>query len=331
MPRDWSRESWHKVFPREDGVWLAMSWQARGLYRLLQSEASRDGVIRLGKFSGASGFRWVAVVFRMPDDEAQAACDELEADGFIVVQPDGSWLLPHHADQQATSTTSAERVKRHREKHRVTNVTGVAVTPETPETQHVTDVTLQALQVTQAAVTGNESPVTVKRKEREERGDKKDEKATRARTREAAAAPVDPKVRRIALELAAHKKFASLDHPVVAEELLGSLGSLALGLVEERIADAVAVAAAEAESGANERRLRQVLSWKLKDAASGKTSKKPTHAVGKDGVPLVQGTGPDHEGEIERLLERIDRHNAEDEKKREEYRRANGLTEEVPF
>lgn len=87
-----------------------MSWQARGLYRLLQSEASRDGAINLGKFAG-SGFRWVAVVFRMRDDEARDMCDELEADGFIVVQPDGSWLLPHHAEQQATSMTSSERVK----------------------------------------------------------------------------------------------------------------------------------------------------------------------------------------------------------------------------
>lgn len=284
MPRDWSRESWHKVYPREDGAWLAMSWQARGLYRLLQSEASRDGAINLGKFAG-SGFRWVAVVFRMRDDEAQAACDELEVDGFIVVQPDGSWLLPHHADQQATSTTSAERVKRHRERHRATDATGVAVTPET---DHVTHVTLQPLHVTSAPVTVTDAPVTVtnssvtvKRKEREERGDKKDEKATHARAREAAAAAlVDPKARRIALELAAHKKFASLDHASVAEELLGGLGGLAMGLVDDRIPDAVAQAAAEAESGANERRLRQVLSWKLKDAASGKT--KPPRVQGDD-------------------------------------------------
>jgi hypothetical protein len=306
MPRDWSRESWHKVYPREDGAWLAMSWQARGLYRLLQSEASRDGAINLGKFAG-SGFRWVAVVFRMRDDEAQAACDELEADGFIVAQPDGSWLLPHHADQQATSTTSAERVKRHRERHRVTDVTGAAVTPEAPETDHVTHVTLQPLHVTSASVTVTDAPVavtnpsvTVKRKEREERGDKKDEKATRARAREAAAAAsVDPKVRRIALELAAHKKFANLDHACVAEELLGGLGGLALGLVDERIPEAVALAAAEAESGANERRLRQVLSWKLKDAASGKTK-----------APRVQGDDASFEAGLAKIYADIEEFNS---------------------
>lgn len=309
MPRDWSRESWHKVFPREDGAWLAMSWQARGLYRLLQSEASRDGAINLGKFAG-SGFRWVAVVFRMRDDDAMAVCDELEADGFIVAQPDGSWLLPHHADQQATSTTSAERVKRHRERHRAAGGNGDGVTFETPETEHVTHVTLQPLHVTNAPVTVTNPSVTVKRKEREERGDKKDEKATHARAREAAAAAsVDPKVRRIALELAAHKKFSGLDHACVAEELLGGLGGLALGLVDERIPEAVALAAAEAESGANERRLRQVLSWKLKDAASGKTTRKPSYAVGKDGVSLVQGVGPGHEGEQEKILEKIERDN----------------------
>ena len=266
MPRDWSRESWHKVYPREDGAWPALSWQARGLYRLLQSEVGRDGVLQVGR----RGSQWVAVVFRMTEVEAGLLCGELRAEGFVVVQDDDSWLLPHHAEQQATTSGSAERVRRHRERQRVTGpvVTQTAEKREAPEGSQ--PVTLQALHVTEQAV-------TVKRKERKERSDQKDKKATRARAREAAS-PADPKAQRIASELAAHRKFEGLDHGVVAEELLGALGSLALGLTDERIPEAIALAAAEAESGANERRLRQVLGWKLKDAANGRTK-----------VPRVQG------------------------------------------
>ena len=267
MPRDWSRESWHKVFPREDGAWPALSWQARGLYRLLQSEVGRDGVLQVGR----RGSQWVAVVFRMTEAEAGELCGELRAEGFVVVQDDDSWFLPHHAEQQATTSGSAERVRRHRERQRVTGqvVTQTAERREAPEAEQ--PVTLHALHVTEQAVTR-------KRKERKERSDHKDKKATRARAREAAASPADPKAQRIASELASHRKFESLDHAIVAEELLGALGSLALGLSDERIPEAIALAAAEAESGANERRLRQVLGWKLKDAANGRTK-----------VPRVQG------------------------------------------
>lgn len=272
MARDWSREAWFKVYGREDGAWLALSWQARGLYRLLQTEAGRDGVIEVGK----RGSRWVAVVFRMTDEEAKHLCDELWGEGYIVDREDGSWLLPHHADQQATVSSSADRVKRHRERSRVTGNED-AVTHETDETLHVTPVTLHPLHVTEPAVTVTTSPVTVKRKEREEREEREERQESsrgRARVAEskpAAAAPrvIDPKARRIALELAAHPKFASLDHAAVADELLGALGPLGFGLGDERIEQAVAQAAAEAETGAPERRLRQVLGWKLKDAVTG--------------------------------------------------------------
>ena len=287
MPRDWSRESWHKVFPREDGAWPALSWQARGLYRLLQSEVGRDGVLQVGR----RGSQWVAVVFRMTEAEAGELCGELRAEGFVVVQDDDSWFLPHHAEQQATTSGSAERVRRHRERQRVTGqvVTQTAERREAPEAEQ--PVTLHALHVTEQAVTR-------KRKERKERSDHKDKKATRARAREAAASPADPKAQRIASELASHRKFESLDHAIVAEELLGALGSLALGLTDERIPEAIALAAAEAESGANERRLRQVLGWKLKDAAQGRTK-----------VPRVQGDDATFEQGMAKIYADIEEYN----------------------
>lgn len=315
MPRDWSEERWIKVYLVDSASWVSLTWQARGLYVLLQRVADRTGSIDIG----VTGVRSIGALLRASWDEIAPSFAELVASGYVV-ETDGALSLPEHIAQQEARSSDAARQRESRRKKR-SHEASRDVTRRHAKSREVTPSHTPSQNVT---IRGEES-------RREEKRAEQSREDARAREAAAAAAPVDPKARRIALELAAHKKFASLDHPVVAEELLGSLGSLALGLVEERIADAVAVAAAEAESGANERRLRQVLGWKLKDAASGKASKKPTYAVGKDGVPLVQGTGPDHEGEIERLLERIDRHNAEDAKKREEYRRANGLTEEVPF
>ena len=316
MPRDWSEERWIKVYLVDSASWVSLSWQARGLYVLLQRVADRTGSIDIG----VTGVRSIGALLRASWDEIAPSFAELVASGYVV-ETDGALSLPEHIAQQEARSSDAARQRESRRKKR-SHEASRNVTRRHAKSREVTTSHTPSQDVT---IRGEES----RREEKRAEQSREDARAREAAA--AAAAPVDPKARRIALELAAHKKFASLDHPVVAEELLGSLGSLALGLVEERIPEAVAVAAAEAESGANERRLRQVLGWKLKDAASGKTSKKPTHAVGKDGVPLVQGTGPDHEGEIERLLERIERHNAEDEKKREEYRRANGLTEEVPF
>lgn len=243
-----------------------MSWQARGLYRLLQSEANRDGAINLGKFAG-SGFRWVAVVFRMRDDEAQAACDELEADGFIVVQPDGSWLLPHHAEQQATITSSSERVKRYREKQRASVKSAAQEQPVTPVTLHALHETLQG--------------VTVKRKEiKKERNKENKERDTRVRAREDVLQ--DPKAVWLYQALQAVPKFAHLPEEV-AEDLLGALGPLGFGMTEAHAKQAVAEAQIATETGANEANIRRVLGWKLKDAVSGKPKKQSS------GIPHVQG------------------------------------------
>lgn len=246
-----------------------MSWQARGLYRLLQSEANRDGAINLGKFAG-SGFRWVAVVFRMRDDDAMAVCDELEADGFIVAQPDGSWLLPHHADQQATITSSSERVKRYREKQRATE-------PEPEQVQPVTPVTLQPLHETLQGVTLKRKEI---KKERNKENKENKERDTRVRAREDVLQ--DPKAVWLYQALQAVPKFAHLPEEV-AEDLLGALGPLGFAMTEAHAQQAVAETQIATETGANEANIRRVLGWKLKDAVSGKPKKQ------SGGIPHVQG------------------------------------------
>lgn len=260
MSRDWSRESWHKVFARDAGGWAALSFDARGLYRLLQDEASRDGVIDTGE----DRVGYIVAVYRLERGRAQSAFLELIRCGLVIIFHT-TIQLPVHAEQQGTITNSSERVRRFREKSR--NAETLHVTPE----------------------------VSVERKERKKETNKEIKKEI-ARARETAPVVVDdPKAKHLAVELAANKKFASLDHAAVAEELLGGLGMLAFNLTEQQATDAVIQAAAEAETGANERRLRQVLGWKLKDQLQPKK-----RVNGK----TVQGEGENNDAWLADLMSR---------------------------
>jgi hypothetical protein len=251
MPRDWSEERWIKVYLVDSASWVSLTWHARGLYLLLQRAADRTGTIDLGPV----GVRGLGALLRASWDELAPSYAELVESGYVV-ELDGALSLPEHIAQQEARASDAARQRESRRKKRSHDVSR--------------DVTRSHAE--SRAVTKSHD------KRREDKRREEESRATRARAREAAAASADPKAQRIASELASHRKFEGLDHGAVAEELLGALGSLALGLTDERIPEAIALAAAEAESGANERRLRQVLGWKLKDAANGRTK-----------VPRVQG------------------------------------------
>lgn len=259
MARDWSRESWHKVFPRDAGGWAALSFDARGLYRLLQDEASRDGVIDTGE----DRIGYIVAVYRLERSRTQPALMELIRCGLVAVAHT-TIELPVHAEQQGTITNSSERVRRFREKSR--NDETLQVTPD----------------------------VSVKRKERKKETNKEIEKEN---AREAAPTSthveVDPKS--VAIEVALRKcsRFAALNHQTVAEALLGALGPLGMRLTPEHAQSAVSLAALELEDGANERRMRQVLGWKLMDAVD------PTKA--KKHPAQVQGQGED----LDRFLDNI--------------------------
>ena len=293
MARDWSEERWIKVFLCDSPRWLALPWQARGLYGLLQRIADRDGVIDTGPDQRTA----VAVAVRATVEEVAAHLQALERAGLIVVRPEAI-ELPEHAEQQASRASGAARQREYR--RRVTGSDAVVTRGDAVVIRGDGAVSASDELVTERDARRHMSVTQSDDKKEERRGDKKEKKATHARAREgaAAASDVDPKATRIALELAAHRKFASLDHAVVAEELLGGLGSLAIGLTDERVTEAVATAAAEAESGATERRLRQVLSWKLKDAASGKVK-----------TPRVQGDDATYEAGMAKIYADIEEFN----------------------
>ena len=258
--RDWSRESWHKVFSRDAGGWAALSFDARGLYRLLQDEASRDGVIDTGE----DRIGYIVAVYRLERNRAQPALSELARCGLVTVEH-ATIRLPVHAEQQGTITNSSERVRRFREKSR------------NDETFHETP------------------DVSAERKERKKETNKEREKEI-ARAREGAAAAHsdrDPKSLAIEEALRSSPRFASLDASSLSDALLGSLGALGMRLTPEHAQSAVSLAALELEDGANERRCRQVLGWKLKDAVDPTKAKK--HPV------QVQGQGED----LDRFLDNI--------------------------
>jgi len=281
MPRDWSEERWIKVFLCDSVTWVSMSVQARGVYLLLQRVADRTGAIELG----VTGMRGIGALLHAQWDEIAPSVTELVEAGYVV-ERERSIVLPEHIQQQASRSSDAARQRESRQKKR-SHEASRDVTRSHAKSRDVTPSHTPSRDVT---IRGEESRSDQKRAEQS--------RDARAREGAAAAADVDPKARRIALELAAHRKFAGLEHAVVAEELLGGLGSLAIGLTDERVTEAVATAAAEAESGANERRLRQVLSWKLKDAASGKTK-----------VPRVQGDDATYEAGMAKIYADIEEFN----------------------
>jgi len=271
VPRDWSEERWIKVYLVDSASWVSLTWHARGLYLLLQRAADRTGTIDLGPV----GVRGLGALLRASWDELAPSYAELVESGYVV-ELDGALSLPEHIAQQEARASDAARQRESRRKKRCHDVSR--------------DVTRSHAE--SHAVTKSHDKRRVDKTREEE------SRATRARAREAAASPADPKAQRIASELASHRKFESLDHAIVAEELLGALGSLALGLTDERIPEAIALAAAEAESGANERRLRQVLGWKLKDAAQGRTK-----------VPRVQGDDATFEQGMAKIYADIEEYN----------------------
>jgi hypothetical protein len=249
---DWGGERWIKIFKHEAGPWEMLSFAARGAYRLMQSEASAAGEIAVGRH----GSGWLAIRFRIEPAVAAEILRELVADGYLRLNGGGQWVLPHHAAQQVSRTTPAERQRQTREARK----------------------TAKPLEASRDVTrSDSESHVVTSSHEREKEREKELNKAregeeTRAGAGAREAAPPtpvaierDPLAAEIALALAASSRFKSLGGDV-AEQLLGHLGPLALQLDAAKIAGAVAAAALELADGATERETRRLLGWKFKDA-----------------------------------------------------------------
>jgi hypothetical protein len=185
--------------------------------------------------------------YRLTQERARQALAELVKARLVLTTTQDALELPIHAEQQGTITNSSERVRRHRESKR-----NAETLHETPD-------------------------VSVQRKERKKETNKQTKKAD-ARAREQAA-PANPQVAMLAEKLASSSRFADLPAEQVAEALVGKLGILAFQLDADKADTAIAAAALEAEEGADERRRRQLLGWKLQDAVLGRPGAKKQQQV----------------------------------------------------
>jgi len=270
MAREWAEERWIKVFLVDSPRWLALSWQARGLYVLLQRLCDRDGYIDLGPDSTAA----LSAILRAPEDEIRGPLRDLQRSGLIV-ECGQALELPEHRDQQASRASGAARQRQYRQRVTRSDEGVTRSNADKPSGD--------------AAVTRSDDQNRIDQNRIEKR-----EQIARARD-DAAAAPSDRDPKSLAIEeaLRSSQRFASLDASSLSDALLGSLGTLGIRLTPEHCKSAVALAALELEDGANERRCRQVLGWKLKDAVDPTKAKK--HPV------QVQGQGED----LDRFLDNI--------------------------
>lgn len=281
MARDWSRERWVKLFTRDSGRYLMLPLSARGIYHCLQRVCDADGRI---EFEGG-GLDTVAALLRGDVNEVELAVAELSKAGLVVVHDD-CLLLPEHLEQQLSRTDPALRQRQARERN--------SVTLSDTKTDSVTLSDIGEHSVTECHDKKRKDQIEKKRAEQIARA-REPAAATPSSTR-VEEVPSDPRIAMLASKLRAAKRFSHLPSVQVAEGLVGKLGTGAFNLDEDKADEAIAAATLEAEDGANERRLRQLLGWKLVDALSGRQRAAKGH--------MVQGLGGQTFEEFKASIER---------------------------
>lgn len=107
----WGSELYVKLFKRDTAEWLAVSWQARGLFYELMRKADREGRIALGKMVPAKA---LGVLLRADPRSLEAPLAELLEDGCVVNE--GAFLLLRNfVEAQTTPATAAARKRNVRE------------------------------------------------------------------------------------------------------------------------------------------------------------------------------------------------------------------------
>jgi hypothetical protein len=112
----WHTDRWIKMPVFEPLDLLACSWQARGLYRILQTRMNADGHLALGK----QGLPNLALAVGAKWEEIENYVQELINAGFLVQESDGVSDPFFHEKQRAVSSESGNaethRVERGEEK-----------------------------------------------------------------------------------------------------------------------------------------------------------------------------------------------------------------------
>lgn len=114
---DWPNERWVKLYVRNSADFTALSWQARGLFRLLLTEVDSDGALHLGKI----GPKAIATMVRAPWSEIEGPLGELMEDGCIEVSESNgvkTMVVPNFVQAQQSIQSGKVRQENWRRRKR---------------------------------------------------------------------------------------------------------------------------------------------------------------------------------------------------------------------
>jgi hypothetical protein len=115
----WQNERWIKVYVRSNPDFLALSWQARGLFFLVLRELDPLGEMKLGKL----GTKGVSVAIRGPWVEVKPFWEELVLDGCIeVLEDETAARAPGFVEAQEARQSDAARAMKYREMKKTSSV-----------------------------------------------------------------------------------------------------------------------------------------------------------------------------------------------------------------
>jgi hypothetical protein len=109
----WEDERYVRVYTRDTGDWLALSFEAQALFLMLLRKVDRIGELHLGKRGKAA----VAACIGHPTKVLSGALDELLADGCVRLKDSGERLfIPNFLKAQETPKSPTERKREQRER-----------------------------------------------------------------------------------------------------------------------------------------------------------------------------------------------------------------------
>lgn len=109
----WEDERYVRVYTRDTGDWLDLSFEAQALFLLLLRKVDRIGELRLGK-RGRSAI--AALVGHLGRESLTAALDELLTDGCVQLREDGVLFVRNFLKAQEAPKSSTERKREQRER-----------------------------------------------------------------------------------------------------------------------------------------------------------------------------------------------------------------------
>lgn len=110
---DWSNERYVRVYVRETVGDVALSWQARAIWKEILTKCDRAGIIGLGKH----GIRGLAGLIRIPRETVEEYFRELIEDGRVRIQ--GEYLVvPNFIEAQEATQSDRQRAAESRSRRR---------------------------------------------------------------------------------------------------------------------------------------------------------------------------------------------------------------------